>query len=187
MNFSVENYILSLNSVLAKVDKEQIKKAISLVKDSFSKEKKIITCGNGGSAYNASHYITDWNKMTNITKKKNFFGFSLCDNVGLITAYSNDIGYDHIFKGQLECILQEDDLLICISGSGNSKNVLNAAEYANSKGATTLAIVGYDGGELINKCKHSVHVPSFDMQICEDVHLIIGHMITKELADFKIN
>ena len=187
MNFSVENYILSLNSVLAKIDKEQIKKAISLVKASFSKEKKIITCGNGGSAHNASHYITDWNKMTNISKKKSFFGFSLCDNIGLITAYSNDINYDYVFKGQLECILQKDDLLICISGSGNSKNVINAAEYANSIGATTLAIVGFDGGHLINKCKHSVHVPSFDMQICEDVHLIIGHMITKELADFKIN
>jgi len=186
MNFSVENYINSLNKVLNEIDKSQIKKAMSIVKDHFKRGKKIITCGNGGSAYNASHYITDWNKMTNISKKKNFFGFSLCDNLGMVTAYANDIGYDHVFKGQLECILNKEDLLICISGSGNSKNVLNAAEYANTKGATTLGIVGFDGGKLINICKYNVHVQSFDMQLCEDVHLMIGHMITKDLADFQI-
>jgi D-sedoheptulose 7-phosphate isomerase len=106
--------------------------------------------------------------------------------VHTITAYSNDINYDHVFKGQLESILQKDDLLICISGSGNSKNVINAAEYANSIGANTLAIVGFDGGHLINKCKHSVHVPSFDMQICEDMHLMIGHMVMKNLCGSNI-
>jgi D-sedoheptulose 7-phosphate isomerase len=187
MNFSVENYIFSLNKVLEEINKDNIQKAMSLVKDTFIRGKKIITCGNGGSAYNASHYITDWNKMTNISKKQNFFGFSLCDNIGLLTAYANDINYEHVFEGQLKCIMEKDDLLICISGSGNSKNVLNAAEYANSIGATTLGLVGFDGGQLIKKCKHNVHVPSHDMQLCEDVHLIIGHMITKDLADFKIS
>ena len=187
MKFTVNNYFDSLKIIFEKINIEDIEKFISRVEKKFIENKKIITCGNGGSAYNASHFITDWNKMVNLATNKKFFGFSLCDNLGLITAYSNDLDYGQIFSGQLKCILNKDDLLICISGSGNSKNVINAAKFANEQGAETLCLVGYDGGELKKICKYNVHVPSFDMQICEDIHLMIGHMIMKKLCGSVIN
>jgi len=186
MKFSIPNYIKALNDTLLNVDQGEILKAIKIIKDKFINEKKIITCGNGGSAYNASHYITDWNKMINLATKKKFIGISLNDNLGLITAFANDINYNEVFSGQLKSILNKDDLVICISGSGNSKNVIEAANYANKVGAETLAFVGYDGGELKKICKNSIHVKSMDMQICEDIHLILGHMVMKDLCNTDV-
>lgn len=169
-----------------KIEINSIISAIELIKVKFKSENKIITCGNGGSAYTASHYITDWNKMINIATGNKFCGISLCDNIGLVTAFGNDLSYDEIFSGQLKSIMRPDDLLIVVSGSGNSPNVLNAIKYANSINAETLAVVGYDGGRALKLAKHSVHVPSFDMQLCEDIHLMFGHLVMKELCGSKI-
>jgi len=185
-NFSIRNYLNSHAELFEKLDLASIETAINLIKTSYLSGKKIITCGNGGSAHNASHYITDWSKMVNLKTGNQFKGISLCDNVGLITAFANDISYDDVFSGQLRSILDEGDLLIAISGSGNSKNVIKAVEYANESGAKTLAIVGYDGGELIKLAQHAFLVPSFDMQLCEDIHLMFGHMVMKTLCQSKI-
>ncbi len=157
-----------------------------MINTKFNEGKKIITCGNGGSASTASHYITDWNKMVNLATGRRFRGFSLTDNVGLITAYANDTSYDQVFSGQLNAIMDEGDLLVAISGSGNSQNIYNAVEFANSIGAETLAIVGYDGGSVKKIAKHSVLVPSYDMQLCEDIHLMFGHMVMKNLCNYSI-
>jgi len=170
-----------------KIDQMAFQVGIDLIKSKFDAGKKIITCGNGGSASTASHYITDWNKMVNLATGRKFRGLSLCDNIGLITAYGNDLSYDEIFAGQLRAILDEGDLLVAISGSGNSMNVIKAVEYANESGADTLAVVGYDGGKLKPIAKLSVWVPSFDMQLCEDVHLMFGHMVMKTLCGETIN
>jgi D-sedoheptulose 7-phosphate isomerase len=148
--------------------------------------KKIITCGNGGSASTASHYITDWVKMVSLATGERFRGISLCDNIGIITAYGNDLSYADIFVGQLKALMDEGDLVIAISGSGNSPNVLAAVDYANTLGET-MAVVGYDGGKLMPRCTHSVWVPSYDMQICEDVHLMFGHMVMKALCSTAID
>ena len=187
MKFSVSNYFREHQKLFDKVNVQDIEKAIILIKDKFNNGKKIITCGNGGSALTASHYITDWNKMINIATKKKFKGICLCDNVGLITAFGNDFCYDDIYSGQLKSILDDGDILIAISGSGNSKNVLNAVNYANEKGTETLAIVGFDGGKLIDAARHKVHVPSYDMQLCEDIHLMFGHMVMKSLCNTEIS
>ena len=159
----------------------EISKAIEIIENTFSSEKKIITCGNGGSAMTASHYITDWNKSIGNLNKR-FLGFSLVDNVGLITAIANDINYEEIFSTQLHSILEKGDLLILISGSGNSKNLLRAAEYANKNGARTLGIIGYGGGMLKDLCEESIILPSYDMQICEDFHLMFGHLVMRTLG-----
>ncbi len=158
-----------------------------MIQYSFESGKKIITCGNGGSASTASHYITDWNKMVNLATGKKFRGVSLCDNVGLITAYGNDLSYDDVFAGQIDALMDEGDLLVAVSGSGNSPNVLKAVEAARRAGGKVLGVVGYDGGNLLPKCDHSVWVPSFDMQLCEDVHLMFGHMVMKTLCKSLIN
>lgn len=185
-SFSVSNYMAAHAELGAKLDGESFQAGIDIVRKKFNEGKKIITCGNGGSASTASHYITDWNKMVNLATGKKFRGISLCDNIGLITAYANDTNYDDVFRGQLDAILDEGDLVIAVSGSGNSPNVLRAVEYANANGAETLAVVGYDGGKLKQIASHSVWVPSFDMQLCEDVHLMFGHMVMKTLCESEI-
>ena len=184
--FTIKNY-LSAHIVLAgQLDIAGLQAGVDLVRFAFEAGKKIVTCGNGGSASTASHYITDWNKMANLATGKKFRGISLCDNIGLITAYGNDISYDEVFSGQLKAILDEGDLLVAISGSGNSPNVIKAVEYGNSIGADTLAVVGYDGGKIKAIAKHSVWVPSFDMQLCEDFHFMFGHMVMKTLCGSSI-
>lgn len=180
--FTIQNYFAAHAELASRLAWADFQVGVDLVKAKFLEGKKIITCGNGGSASTASHYITDWNKMANLATGKKFRGLSLCDNIGLITAYGNDLSYDEVFAGQLRAVMDEGDLVIAISGSGNSPNVLKAVEYANANGGVTLAIAGYDGGKLVPMAQHSVLVPSFDMQLCEDVHLMFGHLVMKTLC-----
>jgi D-sedoheptulose 7-phosphate isomerase len=187
IEFTVSHYLDAHQRLGELLDIQAIERAINLIKTTSESGKKVITCGNGGSAATASHYITDWNKMVNMSTGNKFRGFSLCDNIGIISAFGNDCSYDDIFSGQLKSIMDEGDLLIAISGSGNSPNVLKAVEYANLTGAQTLAIIGYDGGKLKPLAKHYIHVPSFDMQLCEDIHLMFGHMVMKALCGYSID
>ena len=184
--FSVKQYFDSHAELASNINLNTFEKGINMVKDTFINGKKILTCGNGGSASTASHFITDWNKMVNLATSKKFRGISLCDNIGLITAYGNDLSYDDVFSGQIDAIMDEGDLLVAISGSGNSPNVLKAVDAAHSAKGSVLGVVGYDGGKLMPKCDHSVHVNSFDMQLCEDVHLMFGHMVMKTLCNSDI-
>jgi D-sedoheptulose 7-phosphate isomerase len=154
-SFSVARYLDAHTRLAGKLDERAFQAGVDLVRRAFDAGKHIITCGNGGSAYAASHYI-------------------------------NDMSYDDVFAGQLKAILDAGDLVIAVSGSGNSRNVVKAVEYANQAGAETLAIVGYDGGTLKKIAQHSVWVPSFDMQLCEDVHLMFGHMVMKSLCGSPI-
>ena len=184
--FSISRYLAAHGRLAQTLDERAFQAGVDLVNAKFLAGKQVITCGNGGSAYAASHYIADWNKMANLATGRKFHGISLCDNIGMVTAFANDVAFDDIFAGQLKAILDKDDLLIAISGSGNSPNVVKAVEYANQAGADTLAVVGYDGGKLKRIAKHSVWVPSFDMQLCEDVHLMFGHMVMKTLCGSQI-
>ena len=184
--FSVDRYLAAHRHLLKMLDAGAFKAGIEVVRAAFDSGMQIITCGNGGSAYAASHYVTDWNKMVNLSTGRKFRGVSLCDNIGLVTAFANDIAYEEVFAGQLRAILNPGDLVIAISGSGNSTNVVKAVEYANSAGGETLGVVGYDGGRLKQIAKHTVWVPSFDMQLCEDVHLMFGHMVMKALCGSNV-
>ncbi len=187
IKFNAKNYLDTHKNIFDSLDLDKANECIEIIKDKFHQESQIFTCGNGGSAHTANHMITDWNKMITLATGKLFRGYPLAANTGIITAYANDLSYDDVFSGQLNSLMKPEDLLIAVSGSGNSPNVLKAAEYANSIGADTLAIVGYDGGELINLCKYSFHVPIFDMQICEDIHLMFNHMVMKELCGNDIH
>ena len=184
--FSVDRYLAAHGRLSKKLDAGAFQAGIEVVKRTFDSGRQIITCGNGGSAYAASHYITDWNKMVNLATGRKFRGISLCDNIGIVTAFANDVGYEEVFAGQLKALLEPGDLVIAVSGSGNSANVVRAVEYANSANADTLAVVGYDGGRLKQIARHAVWVPSFDMQLCEEVHLMFGHMVMKTLCGAPI-
>ena len=164
-----------------RLDLAEVEAAIELIRSAGQEKRKILVCGNGGSARTASHYINDWNKMAFLSTGTPFRGTCLSDNMGLMTAYSNDISYDDVYSEQLKNLMDPGDLVIAVSGSGNSENVVRALSYANEAGGVTLAISGYDGGKIKKLAQHSLWVPSFDMQLCEDLHFVFGHMVMKAL------
>lgn len=180
----IQNYFELHKRTWEKIDFDQIISACELIAEKAFSGHKIFIAGNGGSAYCASHYVTDWNKMITLATGKKFRGISLADNYGIITAYANDVSYDDVFSGQLASLADEDDLCILISGSGNSKNVVKAAEFCKENAVTTLSIVGYDGGALTQISDHIVHFNVYDMQVAEDLHLMFGHMVMKALANY---
>lgn len=186
MEFTIKNYIEQHNSVIENLDCDEIDNGISLIKRAVKDGKRIAVCGNGGSAANASHFITDWNKMVHLHTGKRFDGICLSDNIGLITAYANDLSYDDVFSEQVKNLLHKDDLLITLSGSGNSENVVRATKTANDMGINTLTVCGYDGGKLKQLSQNIIWVRSMDMQICEDAQLVFGHMVMKELCKVDI-
>jgi len=186
IDFTIENYIQEHHRAFQGLDLDSVNAASDLVLDTIHRNKKIITCGNGGSASTASHYITDWNKMYNLSSGSKLRGICLADNVGLITAYGNDLDYSSVFSGQLDAIMDEGDLLVAVSGSGNSPNILSAITKARSLGGFVLGVLGYDGGKAKTMCDEVFHVPSWDMQICEDIHLSFGHIIMKRICNSAI-
>lgn len=186
VRFSIAGYLEAHAELSNRLDLEAIEVAVDVVAKAFHEDRKIITCGNGGSASTASHFVTDWNKMVNLATGRRFRGISLVDNVGLVTAFANDIAYNEVFAGQLAAIMDPGDLLVAVSGSGNSPNIVRALEVANELGGVTLGILGYDGGLARKHCQYAVVVPSFDMQLCEDVHLQFGHMVMKSLCGSDI-
>jgi len=186
IKFTIEDYIEQHNLVITKLDHKEIEDAICLIKDTIKSGNRVAVCGNGGSAVAASHYITDWNKMVYTYAKVRFNGICLSDNVGLITAYSNDLSYDEVFSEQVKNLLNAGDLLITLSGSGNSENVIKATKVANNMKVNTLAICGYDGGKLKKVSKNYVWIRSCDMQLCEDAQTVFGHMVMKFLCGCDI-
>ena len=187
MEFTINDYISEHTRVFSSMDVASIKRSIGLVTDTIKKNKKVITCGNGGSAFTASHYITDWNKMYNLFSGNKFRGICLADNIGLISAFGNDISYEDVFSGQIASLMDEGDLLVVVSGSGNSPNILKAIDAARGAGGQVLGVLGFDGGKSISLCDEVFHTPSWDMQICEDIHLSFGHLVMKELCQSKID
>ena len=184
--YSVENYREELGRTLNRMDASAINRAIEMIRATWMADKQIFTCGNGGSASTASHYITDWGKMACLATGRPLRGYCLNDNIGMLTAYGNDFSYAETFAKSVENYARPGDLVIVVSGSGNSKNVVLALESAHRVGAATLAVCGYDGGAVRRLARHAVWCPSFDMQLCEDAHLVFGHMVMKALCNSPV-
>ena len=180
----VENYISKYKDTLSKIDMREISNCTNVINNAWKYEKQIFVCGNGGSALTASHFVTDWNKSIFLETGKSFKGVCLADNIGIVTAYANDIDYNEIFSEQLKNLMQKEDILICISGSGNSENIVLAANYAKKINCKTIGLTGFDGGKLKNIVDYSYHVPINDMQIAEDFHLMFGHIVMQSLCDY---
>jgi len=149
----------------------------NIIKNARDKNTQIFVMGNGGSASTASHFVSDLLKTSITNEAKRFKAMSLSDNIPVLLAWSNDVSYDKVFSSQLENFLQEDDVVIGISGSGNSKNVLNAIEFANQKNAITIGLGGKGGGKLSELAKINLTVQSDDMLTIETIHLLICHLI----------
>lgn len=177
-----QTYLNRLAHVLHGLDHKEIDSAIEVIAEGWNNGRQIIAFGNGGSAMSALHMVTDWNKGIFMATGKPFRGRTLVDNVGLIMAYGNDVSFEDIFIEQLKNILQPKDVVVAISGSGNSENVLRAVEYANEQGAISVGLCGFNGGRLKCAAHHVVHVESDDMQLCEDIHMIVGHIVMQRLC-----
>ncbi|MCL7999180.1 SIS domain-containing protein [Brucella sp. 21LCYQ03] len=178
-------YLCRLQTVLAGLDTQAIDAGVIEIYEAWQRGSQIITLGNGGSALTALHYVTDWAKMVYLKHGTPFRGRTLLDNVGLITAYSNDQSYEDLFKEQLRNIMREGDLVIAISGSGNSENIIRAIEYANSNGGRTIGLCGFSGGRLKGLAQLPIWVSVDDMQLVEDVHAIFGHIVMQSLCDIN--
>jgi len=176
------NYLNRLSFVLEQLNDSEFETGLAMIREAWEKGQQIITLGNGGSAMTALHFITDWNKIIFLTTGKPFRGRTLLDNLGLITAYGNDISFADIFVEQLKNVFQPGDLVVAISGSGNSENVIRAVSFANANGCKTLGLCGFSGGRLRETAMKSIWVPVNDMQLCEDVHAIFGHIVMQSLC-----
>lgn len=173
----ITNYIDRLKTTLDNLDKNEIERFINELLKARDNGKNIFIMGNGGSASTASHFVCDFNKGMSYKQDKKFKFHCLNDNIATMLAYANDVSYDDVFVEQLKNFMEEGDLVIGISGSGNSKNVIKAIDYANQNGGVSIGLTGYDGGLLKKLAKYSVNANIKDMQISEDVHMMLGHMI----------
>lgn len=180
---TIDQYIKDLSQNSSSLDKNEIIRIINLLTKVYKRGGNIFIFGNGGSALTASHFAVDLNKGASMGLKKKFKAVSLNDNIGSITAYANDISYEDIFSEQLKCFLKKGDVVIAISVSGNSKNIIKAIALANSRRNSTIGLTGNNGGALKKIAKFSISTKTDDMPICEDLHLILAHLISRCLNE----
>lgn len=182
----ISSYLAELSNTLDKLPLHQIEKLRDILLRAYRESKQVFIMGNGGSAATASHFACDLAKGTTIGNphmRQRFKVIALTDNVPLVTAWANDTDYENIFVEQLKNLLEEGDVVIAISGSGNSKNVLRAVQYANAKAAITIGLTGFEGGRLKDIAQECLIVSSNSMERIEDMHLILEHLLCSYLRE----
>ncbi len=170
-------YLDDVTKLLREVPVEKVENWYQRLLKAYDEGRQVFLMGNGGSAATCSHIVNDFQKCIYLAGKKGFRCMSLTDQIPLMTAWSNDVGYEVVFAEQLRPWVQEGDLVICVSGSGNSPNVLNAVTVAHEHGATVLGFCGYQGGKLAPMCDDALIVNSDNMQRIEDLHMIVLHVL----------
>jgi D-sedoheptulose 7-phosphate isomerase len=159
------------------LDLDVVAKIANVLEAAERRGKQVFVVGNGGSAATASHIATDWTKTAERSGKPLLRCMSLTDNVAFMTAIANDLGYDEVFSRQLESYLRRGDVVVLISGSGNSPNVVNAARFAKKKGAVTIGMTGFAGGKLRRLADICLHVDSDQYGVIEDLHMAAGSIL----------
>jgi D-sedoheptulose 7-phosphate isomerase len=182
MSFT-SDYRANLQNALAKVDLAKVDQAIEWLREVRDAGGQVFACGNGGSAATPSHFVCDMVKGASYQRAKRFKVIALTDNLATLTAYANDVSYADVFVEPLKNFLAPGDLLLGVSGSGNSENVLRAFAYANEHGARTIALTGRDGGKLGKLAQLQLNVPVQHMGLIEDVHMFLCHMIAYRFMD----
>lgn len=175
-------YLKKVSQTLDELSREEMGKFVDLLFDTYQKSGTIFFFGNGGSAATATHICGDIVKGLCLGQEKRFKAMCLSDNLPAIMAIANDISYDDIFVEQLKNFIGKDDLVVGISGSGNSENVLRAIKYAKENSVTTVGLCGFKGGKLKEMADYCVHAKIDDMEITEDVHMAIGHCVKSVLT-----
>ena len=177
----IHNYIDGLQDTLEQLDLDAIQRAIDILHEARQRRSTVFVMGNGGSAATASHVVCDLAKNTRAPGAPDFRVIGLSDNMALLSAYANDEGYENVFAQQLIAFVQPQDVVIAISTSGASRNVLEAVEVANRSGAITIGMTGFDGGRLSSLVALNLHVPSNIIEHVEDIHLMLEHLICQNL------
>lgn len=178
----IADYISGLTDALGHMEKDGIERMINALMTAYASENTVYICGNGGSGATASHIVCDFNKGISLNAEKKFRFVCLNDNVATMLAISNDICYEDVFLVQAEGRVRDGDVLIAISGSGNSKNIIKVANYFKMNGNSVIGLSGYSGGKLREISDISVHVPIDDMQKVEDAHMSVLHMCAQIIA-----
>ena len=181
----IAKYLQAVQATINNLDPEVIASFATHLENAYNSNQSIYVIGNGGSAANASHFAQDLAKGIFFEKPvaKTMKAISLTDNIAHITAIANDTGYQNIFSAQLNTYAQDSDVLICISGSGNSENIMEAVKAAKQKNMFVIGVTGFDGGQLKSMANFSVHVPLHEMCTVESIHSIIFHLIVLELRE----
>lgn len=172
------DYIGRLSEVLHRVSWSDLSPIIHNLEMARAEDRQVFIAGNGGSAATASHMACDLMLTVPKAGGRGFRALALTDNVAAITAAGNDESYDDIFVAQMRTLANEGDLLLLISGSGNSENAVKAAEFAHKRRMKVFGFLGMDGGKLAPLCDHALIVPSDDYGPIEDSHMILDHLIT---------
>ncbi len=175
----VTSYINDLKYSLDKLNPDRVDRIVDILWSAYLDDKQVFIMGNGGSASTASHFACDLSKGTVVDDKRRLRVISLNDNMALVTALSNDIGYDEVFKEQLTNLVNPGDVVITISASGNSPSILKAIEYAQKNDAVSVGLIGFDGGKLGPLVNERIVIDSTDYGCIEDMHLVLAHMISQ--------
>ncbi|MBF0231416.1 MAG: SIS domain-containing protein [Desulfamplus sp.] len=180
-----EKYIIYLSEVLKKINIQEIVTFIEILQEARDQGKHIFFIGNGGSAATASHFANDLAIGTRSWKKP-LKVISLCDNNAIVSAIGNDDGFENIFLQQLQVLMEPEDIVVAISASGNSPNVIKAIRYANENGAKTVGLTAFNGGELRKISVNNIHIPTGNKEYgpAEDGHMILDHLIGSYLSRF---
>ena len=173
----INDYISLEIETLKKLDVDAINEALNLLMETAKNHKRIYVFGNGGSSATASHIQNDFGKGVSEYVEDKFRFQCLNDNVPTVMAIANDIGFEEIFRFQLRGVIEPGDVVIAISGSGNSANVINAVEYAKEQGIKIIGMTGFSGGKLKELSDISLHAPINSMQVTEDIHMIFDHLM----------
>lgn len=174
---------MALQETMNQLPTREIVRVIELLHTARLAGRQIFIMGNGGSASTATHFVCDLAKNTRKEGSPHFRVIGLSDNMAIFSAYANDEGYENVFAQQLANLIMPEDIVIAISASGNSKNVLEAISLAKSANATTIGFTGFDGGSLASMVDINIHVNSNIIEHVEDLHLILEHMIVKSLRE----
>lgn len=182
MHNFIQNYVQKLHAAMQLPPMELLMPFFEAIREAWINNKTIYLCGNGGSAGNAVHLANDFLYGAGVSSGIGIRVEALSANSSVITCLANDIGYDKIYSEQLRVKANPGDILIVLSGSGNSPNVVKALEMGNAKGMKTYAILGFSGGKCKEIAQHPIHFAVEDMQISEDLQTIVGHMAMQWLC-----
>ena len=180
---SILTYFAELEQMMRAISLPDLKKVLGILEEAYHNGHRIFVMGNGGSAATASHFALDLSKNTIMPGAPRVKAISLTDHVPLITAWSNDTHYEHIFAEQLANMIEPGDVIIGISASGNSANVINAVKLARQNRAATIGLLGAKGGQLKDMVDACVLAPGQNIEQEEDAHMILTHVITRHMRE----
>lgn len=182
---AITSHLENLRSLLTQVPIDRLEEAVGLLLAARATGRRVYVMGNGGSASTAAHFVCDLQKTATLPDQAPIRAQALTDNTALMTAWANDATYEHVFAGQILALAEPGDIVVAISASGNSPNIVAGLTAAAQRGARTIALVGFDGGAVGRLAEVTVHIPCHDYGLVEDVHAALGHAMTAAICQVR--